>query len=802
MSPRSHCFPSLCERREMSSSAGKQISAQRYIGRSVPRKEDPRLLRGEGTFVDDIQRHGMIYAAVLRSPHAHAWIRNVNTGACKPPEVLAVLTWRDIAQLAKPIPMRLEPVASFRQYLQFPLAAQKARYVGEPVAVVVAGSRYAAEDALDRIEVEYEPLPAVADMRSAQEPGTPLVHESTSSNLAGSGIQKVGDVESAFLKADLILKENFTVQRHTGMPMETRGIVAEYDRGTGVLTVWGPTKVPHFNVAVLSTFLDLPEHRIHFIEPDVGGGFGIRGEFYPEDFLIPYLAMSLGQPVKWIEDRREHFLAANHSRGQRWQVEVAARADGTLLGIRAEMWNDMGAYIRTHGATVPAMSAAMFPGPYRVPNYQCQWHAVITNKTPIGTYRAPGRYECNFVRERLMDMIAHRLTIDPVAVRMRNFVQPDEMPYRVGTNVLQHPIIYDSGDYPGLMARAIDVIGYDEFRNERGNGGSERTGMGFGYFVEKTGSGPFEEARVRIDRSGKAIVYTGATSLGQGLETVLSQICAEELGLILEDVTVIHGDTFLAPRGVGTFASRGTVMAGSAVLLAARKVKEKIVRMAASYFRCSETEIQIADSRVFAADGKSEPLPLAELIRRVSSSWDGIVSGLDLEANRYFEVKEMAFPHGLLVARVRVDVATAAVTVEKLWSFCDIGRAINPALVEGQILGGIAQGIGGALLEELAYDEQGQLLSASFMDYLLPSSTEMPPVEVHVYENDPSPLNPLGVKGAGEEGTAAVGGAIANAVSDALREFGIEITDLPLSPNRLFEIIANSRRKKPIAAAP
>jgi aerobic carbon-monoxide dehydrogenase large subunit len=785
----------------MSSSVGKQISPQRYTGRSVLRKEDPRLLRGEGRFVDDIQLHGMAYAAVLRSPHAHALIRNVNTHAGEQSEVLAVLTFQDIERLARPIPMRLEPMASFRQYLQFPLASRKVRYVGEPVAVVVAGSRYAAEDALDRIEVDYEPLPAIADMQSAQAPGANLVHESTSSNLAGSGMQKVGDVDAALRKADLILKETFTVQRHTGMPLETRGVVAEYDRGTGVLTVWGPTKVPHFNVAVLSSFLGLPEHRIHFVEPDVGGGFGIRGEFYPEDFLIPHLAIVLGRPVKWIEDRREHCLAANHSRGQRWQVEIAAQKDGTLLGIRAQVWNDMGAYIRTHGATVPAMSAAMFPGPYRVPNYECQWHAVITNKTPIGTYRSPGRYECNFVRERLMDMIAHRLGIDPVAVRLRNFVQPGEMPYSVGTNVLGSPILYDSGDYPRLMRKAIELTGYEKFRKEqRENSGSERTGMGFGYFVEKTGSGPYEEARVRIDRSGKAIVYTGATSLGQGLETVLSQICAEELGLNIEDVTVVHGDTFLAPHGVGTFASRATVMAGSAVFLAARKVKEKILRMAAGYFQCSEAEIQIAGSCVFAG-GKSESLPLAELVRRVFSSWDSVVSGLDLEANHYFDLKKMAFPHGLQMARVRVDLSTGAVTTDKLWTFCDVGRAINPALVEGQILGGIAQGIGGALLEELAYDEQGQLLCTSFMDYLMPSSTEMPPVEVYVYENDPSPLNPLGVKGAGEGGTAAVGGAIANAVSDALREFGIEITDLPLSPNRLVEIITNSQRTKTVPAS-
>ena len=773
--------------------AVKRTTAERACGRSVPRKEDPRLLRGDGTFVDDIQLHGMAHAAVLRSPHAHAWIRNIKTDGGGT-EVLAVLTYKDIAHLAKPIPMRLQPHASFREYLQLPLAARKVRYVGEPVAVVVASSRYKAEDALDEIEVEYEPLPAVVDLRAALVPGTELVHEASSSNLAGSGIQKVGDVDAAFAGAAFTLKEDFSVQRHTGMPMETRGVVAQYDRGSGVLTVWGPTKVPHFNRTVLSSLLAIPEHRIHFVEPDVGGGFGIRGEFYPEDFLIPYLAMILDRPVKWIEDRREHCLAANHSRGQCWHVQVAAEMDGTLRGIKAELWNDMGAYIRTHGATVPAMSAAMFPGPYRLPNYFCQWNAVITNKTPIGTYRSPGRYECNFVRERLMDMVAGRLGIDPVEIRLRNFIRPTDMPHSVGTDVLHTPIIYDSGDYPRLLRKAIEVTGYENFRKaSRRSDDSQCMGMGFGYFIEKTGSGPYEEARVRVDRSGKAVVYTGATALGQGLETVLSQLCADELGFNLDDVSVVHGDTFLVPHGIGTFASRGTVMAGSAVVLAARKVREKIVRMAAGYFGCGEGQIEISDSTVFVNGNGSDGLPLAELIERVLRSWDTVVTGLDLEANHYFELKKMAFPHGLQMARVRVDATIGTITVEKLWSFFDVGRAINPALVEGQIVGGVAQGIGGALLEELAYDDQGQMLCTSFMDYLMPSSTEMPPVEVHIYENDPSPLNPLGVKGAGEGGTAAVGAAIANAVSDALRQLGIEITDLPLSPDRLLRIISHSR---------
>ena len=778
----------------MATAAGKPVLHQ-FRGRSLRRKEDPRFLRGEGRYLDDVRLHRMAYAAVLRSPHAHARISSVSTRACHPPEAWAVLTYKDIAHLARPIPMRLGVVASFQPYLQFPLAAHKVRYVGEPVAVVVAASRYAAEDALDRIEVQYEPLPAIVDIEAALAPGTELVHEATASNVAGMGVQTFGELGPAFQKAALVVKESFTVQRHTGMPMETRGVVAEYDRGVGILTVWGPTKVPHFNLSVLSSFLGLPEHRIHFIEPDVGGGFGIRGEFYPEDFLIPYLAIALGRPVKWIEDRREHCLAANHSRGQRWEVEIATDKEGRLLGIRAQVWNDMGAYIRTHGGTVPELSAAMFPGPYHVPNYLCQWNAVITNKTPIGTYRSPGRYECNFVRERLLDMIAHSLHIDPATIRLRNFIQPDEMPYRLGTSVVETPIVYDSGDYPRLMRDAIRLSGYEGFRKEaHENGRAKFVGMGFGYFVEKTGKGPFEEARIRVDLSGKAVVYIGATSLGQGLETTMSQICAEELGLNFEDITVVHGDTFLAPHGVGTFASRVTMMAGSAVLLAARKVKKKIRRMAAIYFHCPETDIEISGSLVYVSNGASEPLLLSELIQRVSRSTDGMVAGLDLEANHYFESKEMAYPHGVHVARVRVDIGTGMATVEKLWSFCDVGRIINPAMAEGQVIGGMAQGIGGALLEELAYDEQGQLLCTSFMDYLIPSSTEMPPVEVYIYENDPSPHNPLGVKGAGEGGTAGIGAAIANAVSDALRDYEIEVTRLPLTPDRLLAHINSSRQ--------
>ena len=774
---------------------GIAMQRREFIGQRVKRKEDPRFLRGEGNYVGDIQLHGMVHAALLRSPHAHAWIRAVNTQeALRIPGVLSVITFQDISHLAKPIPTRLASHPSFVHYLQYPLAKEKVRYVGEPVAVVVADSRYVAEDALECIQTDYEPLPAVVNTRSAVKADAVRVHEQTAGNLAGCGVVDLGDVEGAFRRAELSFSEQFTIQRHTGMPMETRGLIAEYNRGTKVLTVWGPTKVPYFNRSVLATFLGLPEHGIHFIEPDVGGGFGVRGEFYPEDFLIPFLALRLDRPVKWIEDRREHFLATNHSREQRWEVEVAAGKEGDLQAVKARIWNDMGAYIR--GSTIPALAAGVFPGPYRLPNYWCEWNAVITNKTPVGTYRAPSRYESNFVRERLMDLISSRLGLDPAAVRFRNFIQPQEMPYSVGTSVLTTPIVYDSGDYPRLMRKAVELSDYGRLRKEQASRRAEGkyVGIGLACFVEKTGTGPFEAVRVRMDRSGKAVVYTGATSVGQGLETTLAQICAGELGLGIDDVTVVHGDTSLAPHSTGTFASRVTVMGGNAVLLAARKLREKVIRLAAEYFGCSEEEVRFEGSTLSAKSGRREALSLGELMRHASDSWKWGVSGLDLEATHYFEAKHMTYPHGAQVALVEVDAGTGVVTVKKLWSLYDVGRAVNPMLLEGQIVGGVAQGLGGAFLEELAYDEAGQLLSTSFMDYLLPSSMEMPPGEVHLFENDPSPLNPLGLKGGGEGGTAGVGAAIANAVSDALKPLDIQITSLPLSPNKLMDLISKSRR--------
>ncbi|MBI4479143.1 MAG: xanthine dehydrogenase family protein molybdopterin-binding subunit [Acidobacteria bacterium] len=771
----------------------------KWIGQRVKRREDPRLLRGEGKFVDDIHLYGMLHAAVLRSPYAHGWVRQIKTeAACRLAGVVSVITFRDIAHLARPIPMRLEPTASLRSYLQYPLAKDKVRYVGEPLAVVVATSRYVAEDALDLVEVEYEPLAAAASVPAALGPDAVLIHENTGSNLAARGGFDIGDTDGVFKSAPFTVAERFRIQRHTAMPLETRGLVAEYEPGTQFLNVWGPTKVPHFNRSILASFLGFPEHRIHFIEPDVGGGFGVRGEFYPEDFLIPFLAFSLQRPVKWVEDRREHFVAANHSREQTWEAEIAARSDGTLLGLRATIWNDMGAYVRTHGGTVPSLSAAMFPGPYRIPNYWCEWNAVITNKTPIGTYRAPGRYECNFVRERLMDLLSGRLNMDPAELRRRNLIRQQELPYNVKTSVLETPIIYDSGNYSALLEKALTLSDYPRLRRTQKSAAARGkcVGIGMACFLEKTGLGPFEVARIRMDRSGRVVVFTGLSALGQGTETILAQICAEQLEMQLEEITVMHGDSLLVPYGTGSYASRGAVMGGSAVWLAAQAFREKLIALAASHFGCSAEEIVLRDSSV-SVRGREQPvLSFAELMQQTSNAWKSGVGSLQLEVSQYYEAREMSYPAGVQVALVEVDRETGVVEVKKLWSLFDVGRAVNPLLAEGQIVGGIAQGLGGAFLEELPYDSAGQLLATSFMDYLLPSSAEMPPIEVQLDEDTPSPLNPLGAKGAGEGGTAGVGAVIANAVSDALKDLGISITELPLSPHRLHQMIWQARHAR------
>ena len=796
------------------------------VGRSVRRLENARRVRGEGNYVDDVHVPGMLHATVVRSPVAHARVRALDASAARSmPGVEAILGAGELGESLRPIPIRLVPDDRLLRYLQLPLATDRVRYVGEPVALVVARSRAAAEDAAERVEAEFEPLPAATDPAS---PPPAALFDHTPDNLASVIEEGFGDIDAAFARAERIVRFTFRTGRHTAVPMETRGLVAVPERGAargeGRLTVWGPTKVTHFNRGVLAAMLGWPEHRIRLVEPDVGGGFGARGEFYPEDFLVPCAALRLARPVKWIEDRVEHLSAINHSREQWYELALALGPDGRFLGLRAEMTNDMGAYLRTHGTVVPGLSAGMLPGPYEMEAYRCRVRCVLTNKTPTGTYRAPGRFECNAARERLIDRAARLSGIGPVELRMRNLVRPEQMPFARGTSILGEEVAYDSGDYPAALAEAAALSGFPshgtrtvpsgegDFAAGRAldghsgsgagealeggpgtgleaNAGSEkdagsvaanppgrnRHGMGLACFVEKTGTGPFEGARAFLDRSGALVIATGACDVGQGLETCLAQIAGDALGVDHAGVTVRHGDTDLIPHGVGSFASRGTVMAGNAVHAAVGELRTRVLERAAARLEAQARDLVIEVGGVVrGAGGRS--CTLAELAAEPG-----------LETVHYFRCEQMAYSHGVAVARVRVDTATGLVVPERIWVLYDVGRVVNPAIVAGQIEGGVAQGLGGALLEELRYDDTGQFLTGSFMDYLLPGTTDVPSIVHRDLGGSPSPRNPLGVKGAGEVGIAGVGGAIANAVADALGDAERDSDRLPLTPERVFE---------------
>ena len=764
------------------------------IGRSVRRLEDRRLLMGRGTYAADFRLPGMLHGAVLRSSHAHARLGAVDARtALALPGVVAVITADDLGAVGR-IPVRLGPRPSIVACLQPPLARDKVRYVGEPVAFVVATSRYLAEDALDVVEVDYHPLPAIADARRAVERDAPVLHEAIGGNVAATLETRRGDATAALANAHTRVSERLAVQRHTGVPMETRGLTAQFDPGTGVLRLWGVAKVPHFNRRVLADLLDYPEHLIQFTELEVGGGFGVRGEFYPEDFLVPWTARRLGRPIQWVEDRREHLMATNHSRQQWHETEIGFDRDGRIVALVDHFIADMGAYIRTHGVVVPELTAALMPGPYRIPNYTSEVRCVLTNKTPTGTYRGPGRFEGTFVRERLIDIAAQRLGVDALELRRRNFITPAEMPYDVGGAAVSQRTVYDCGDYASALDHALDALGYEEARKEQAEARRQGrlVGIGIGCLVEKAGLGPWEYARVEVDGTGHVVVYSGVAAVGQGIDTTLAQVVADELDVPAEGITVVHGDSARVPFGVGGFASRGASVALPAALRAARKVREKIVRVAAELLEAAPADLVVAGGAVHVRGLSDRKATFRELARAAVPGPPGMEPGL--YAADFFEAPKMTYPYGTHAAMVEVDPGTGEVDILRYAIAYDIGKAVNPMIVDGQLVGALAQGIGGALFEELVYDDEGQLLTSSFMDYLLPTAMEMPKATaVKILEETPTPLNPLGVKGAGEGGSSGCGGAIANAVADALAPLGVQITSLPLSPDRLLALIRNAR---------
>ena len=776
-----------------------QSPTQSYIGAPIRRREDVRFVTGTGQYLDDIRLPGMLHAAILRSPHSHARVRGIDTTAALALDgVVAVFTHADMAELLKPIPMRVFPLPGLDNYLQRPLSGDTVRHAGEAVAVVVAGSRYIAEDALDLIEVDYEPLTAVTTIDEALK-NSVLVHPANDSNLAGSAEISVGDVESAFREAEYVRREQFSTNRHTANPMETRGLVASYDTTDGHMRVWGPTKVSHTNRAILARHLEIDEERIHFIEPDVGGGFGVRGEFYAEDFLIPFASFRLGRSVKWVEDRVEHLSSANHSREVQCEVEIAAKSDGTLLGLRTTVYGDMGAYVRTHGSVVPALTAVMMTGPYRIPNFQASVNCVMTNKMGAGTYRAPGFFEGTFIRERLLDMVAVDLGLDPAELRRRNLITASEMPYDAGPTRLDgRNTVFDSGDYASAFNRALEQIDYEALAQREGPDEQGRYhGVGIASYVEPTGFGPFEGARVLVTPEGQVEVYLGITTMGQGHETVMAQICADSLSVPMEDVRIFHGSTDYIPASIGTFGSRASVMAGSAIHMSCQTLRARILSLAASYMDTQPEVIDLRHGLVTLRDGGADgrTLTLQQVAELAESQQRFDDPDTALDATEYFRIEEWTYSYGSHAAHVAVDPETGKLEVLQYVVVEDVGRCINPLTMHGQSVGGAAQGIGGALLEELVYDDTGQLLSGTLMDYLLPTSTDIPNIDTVITEEAPSPLNPLGVKGAGEGAILATGAALGNAVAHALSPFGVHISSLPLSPGNIRRWIREAQER-------
>jgi len=770
--------------------------AQTYIGSPVIRKEDLRFLTGTARYSDDVKLPHMLHAAIFRSSHAHARVLSIDASAALELEgVAAVYTYQDLVQTVKPrpIPMRRGAYSGLDRFLQYPFAGEKVRYVGEPLAVVVAESRYLAEDALDAIEVAYDPLPAIVDVWGSKKEDV-LLFEEHGTNLALEYEGSLGEADRVFFEADYTRKEEFRCHRHTGNPLETRGLVASFATGTGDLTVWGETKVPHFNRGVLASLLELPEHRIHFVEPDVGGGFGIRGEFYPENFIVPFCSMKLGRPVKWIEDRMEHLIAANHSREHVCQLEIAATNEGVILGMRAEIYGALGGYVRTHGASVPISVGAMLMGPYHIPNYRWRVQSLLTNKVGMGTFSAPGRYESCFFRERMLDMVASDLGIDPVEIRSKNLIPSSAMPYDVGvTRPDSSSMVYDSGDYQAVLDKALELINYREIESLGGRlKDGKYHGVGVACFVKSTGGGQsYEGARIVVSGADQVAVYLGISTMGQGHETSMAQICAEGLGVPIEYVSVYHGSTDLMPYGGGTHASRGTIMAGNAVFKAAQELREKILGISCAYLDVDPAELDFTAGTVQGKyDTGGEPrLDLGQVLdlARPSSRYNEGEMGLDVTS--YFRSDEECFPCGAHAVHLTVDPETGKIEIERYVVAEDVGHVINPMILTGQLVGATAQGIGATILEELVYDDSGQPLAGSLIDYLLPTSRDIPPIESEVLDLAPSPLNPLGVKGAGEIGIVATGAALSNAVSQALSSLGVEIRELPLSPSRLVELI-------------
>ena len=780
-----------------------------FVGRSILRKEDQRLLTGRGQFIADLALPSMLHAVFVRSPVAHARINAVDLSrAASSPGVVYALSGTDLARLLPPVPdTQLSLPSKWTTMVQHKfinpqqplLAHDKVRHVGEAVAVIVAESRYAAEDAAQLVSLDLDLLPAVVDPEAALRPGATIVHDRFATNLIGAFTIGKGEIDAALARAPHRLQRRFHHHRYIAAPMECRGVVGMHDARTDSVTIWSATQVVHWVRREAAAMLQLPEARVRCLALDVGGGFGVKGHVYPEDLLIPFLARKLGRPVQWIEDRREHLICSCHSRDQLHDVEVGFDADGRILALRDHFIVDCGAW-NPIGAGVVYNTAVHLLGPYKIDAVAIAARIAATNKVPNAPYRGAGRPEAAFAMERTIDLIAGVLGLEPAEVRLRNMIRADEMPYRVGIPYRDgEPIVYDGGDYQGALRKALAAVGgvaaFRE-RQQTARRDGRYLGLGIGCYVEGTGVGPFESATVRIDPSGKIFVSSGACPQGQGMETIFAQVVADAWSVVPDDVVMTFADTGAIAIGFGTIASRSTVTLSAAIHGASERLRAKVFAIAANMLECAVTDLELRNGSVGIVGVPGAELSLAKLAQAARPGWDhGRPVGVDagLEETYYYEPPTVTWSYAAHAAVLEVDIELGRVGIEKYVIAHDCGVVVNPMLVEGQIVGGAAQGIGGALLEEIHYDAEGQLLSGSFMDYMLPTACEIPDMHL-IHQHSPSPRNPLGVKGVGEGGPIAPPVVIANAVSDALRPFKIEFDRTPIKPQIIEQAIRSASR--------
>lgn len=764
------------------------------IGARVERREDERLLTGKGRYIDDLDLPGALAAAFLRSPNAHARILGIDTSAARElPGVVAVFTGADLMEIQKPLaPKVMHP--RLKELPRLPMPPVEVHFVGEPVAVVVAENRYVAEDAVELIDVDWEVLPAIASTAAALAPGAPLAHSDAESNVAVVLSQHAGDPDEAMRTAPHTLSEEFWITRGGGHSMETRGTAARFDPATGQLTIWDNTQSPHYARQQLSTIYEMAEDDIRVIAPpDVGGGFGPKAQFYGEEVVIPWVAKRIGRTVKWIEDRQENFVATMMERSQTHRVRVAFDDDGMLLAVHDVIEHDQGAYCA--GLQVPSITTSTVPGPYKIPNIHTELRACYTNMVPTSSVRGAGRPQAVFAMERMMDRIAEHLGLDPAEVRLRNMIRPEEMPYQVGITFRDgSPLTYDSGDFPRLLSGTLERFGYQEARAEQARlrERGRHVGIGIAAYVEGCGLGPYEGAKLRLTNKGKILVTLAAAPQGQGYETVYAQIASDAIGLDMDHIEVTTGDTSKIPFGQGTFASRITATAGPAVYDAASQMRERLADTAALLLGGDPGDVTFDGDLACLGGDREKSVSLLDIARVANIGKHGITlpKGIKagIETSSYFTPERAAYASGAHAALVEVDPETGGVTILRYVIGHDCGNVVNPLLVDGQVLGGFAHGIGNAMYEEPVYDAEAQPQAASYLDYALVSAMEVPEAGLfHIHT--PSPLNPLGVKGAGEGGTIPAPAAIANAVEDALRPLRARVNRAPVTPAHVVEAI-------------